>query len=316
MLIQYPNDIVIRNCLFFSAVPGDMDYGIVAANFADDTNSLYLYNNVVADYQLRGVDITGAAVPGPLLVVRNNVVANHPAVAPEPLAFRSDVNLNMIVLSTHNAVFASAGFGEAVFGAQPVSGFPTGTMVRLARADLGPSFVQPAWNALPEWDPNPDFYRLVAAGPLHAAAPGVTVTDGAPDPPDIAVRDDWEKDGRPGGLPAHTDRGADQLEAGIASAAGDLRGGSAVLWVSPARNPTRGALGLRVGCAKAGELALELYDVAGRLVHRSHREVAAGWHGGFEGPGQETSGQFFYRLRLTARDGTSSEARGRITIVR
>jgi hypothetical protein len=315
MIIQYPTDIVIRNCIFFSAVPGDMDYGIVASNFADDTNSLYLYNNVVADYELRGVQITGAAVPGPLLAVRNNVVANHPSLAVEPVAFWSDVNSNMIMLASHNAIFGTAGFREAVIGVQSVSGFPTGTLVSLATAALAASFVDIVWDVLPEFTPNPDFYRLLDGGPLHTAPPGVDVLDDIPVPRDIAVRDDWEKDPRPGGVVPHTDRGADQIEAGLAVAVADLRGPGAVLFASPARNPTRGALGLEVRCGKAGLLELELFDVAGRMIYRTSRAVESGWQGGFEGPGP-TSGQFFYRLRLAARDGTTAETRGRITLIR
>lgn len=306
--IQYPNNIVIRNCLFFSGVPGDMDYGIVATNFGDPSNSLYLLNNVVADYQVTGVDITGAALPGPLLVVQNNVVANHPALAAEPVAFTSNVNLNMTVVASHNAMFASVGFGEHVMGAQSISGFPTGTAVRLPRADLAPSFVQFNWVVLPEWDPNADFYRLQPAGPLHTSPPGVTLT---------TVVDDWEKDPRPGGVPnPHTDRGADQIEAGVATGTGDLHGQAGTLWAAPSRNPARGALGVLVRSEKAGALDFEVFDVAGRLVHRSERRVAAGWQGALEWPGQTRSGLVFYRLRLVANDGTTAETRGRIAHVR
>jgi hypothetical protein len=317
--IQYPTDVVIRNCFFFSNVPGDMDYGITAANFGDPANSLYLYNNVVSDYQVRGVDITGAAVAGPLLVMRNNVVANHPSLLAEPLAFRSDVNLNMIVEASHNAVFASAGFGELVAGAQSISGFPGGTVVRLARVDVGASFVDFSWNHIPEWDPNLNFYRLVLGGPLHLAPPGVTVGDGIPYVRDIAVRDDWEKEARPGGVPnPHTDRGADQIEAGLATSVDDrdAAGSTVALWAAPLRNPAGGAAALQVRSAWEGRLELELYDVAGRLVHRSMREVPSRWQGVLEWPRGNVSGALFYRVQLSGRDGMREEVRGRITIVR
>lgn len=307
MRIEYPYNITIRNCLFFSAFAGDMDYGIVADNFGDPSNSLYLLNNVVADYEVTGVDITGATFLGPLLVIHNNVVANHPALAVEPVAFTSHVNSNMVVMSSHNALFASPGFGEHVFGAQSISGFPTGTLVRLAPGDVAASFKDYGWDVLPEWDPNLDFYRLEFAGPLHTNPPGLDHT---------LVVDDWEKDPRPGGTIPHTDRGADQIEAGVRTAVGDLPDRTLALWAVPSRNPTRGAPGVSVRCGISGELELEVFDVAGRVVHRSHRNVAAGWQGVLECPGTASSGMVFYRLRLIAPNGSVTESRGRMAVLR
>jgi hypothetical protein len=184
---------------------------------------------------------------------------------------------------------------------------------------LGASFVDFSWNHIPEWDPNLNFYRLVLGGPLHLAPPGVTVGDGIPYVRDVAVRDDWEKEARPGGVPnPHTDRGADQIEAGLATSVDDRDevGSTVALWAAPLRNPAGGAAALQVRNAWEGRLELELYDVAGRLVHRSMREVPSRWQGVLEWPRGNVSGALFYRVHLSGRDGMREEVRGRITIVR
>lgn len=51
--VGYPVNVTVRNCILFSAVYGNFDYGLHAI-FGDGTNSLFLYNNTIADYATYG----------------------------------------------------------------------------------------------------------------------------------------------------------------------------------------------------------------------------------------------------------------------
>ncbi|MFQ5601258.1 MAG: right-handed parallel beta-helix repeat-containing protein [Candidatus Krumholzibacteriia bacterium] len=316
--VYYPTNVVVRNCILFSLAPGNFDTGILATDFNDPVNSLLLYNNVVSDYRIHGIDVTGSPFVGPLVLLRNNVVVNHQVLAPEPVAFRSDVNDNMTVVTSHNAAFASPGFVESLIGVQRISGVGTGTFVVLGRPSVDPAFVEHVWAIDPPWDSNSDFYRLVDGGPLHddALDLGVNVDDGAPHANDVAVHDDIERDPRPGGFGLHTDRGADQVEPGVASSAPSAPGANGVLWAAPRRNPTRGSAGVLFRSEQAGRLSFEVFDVAGHRLHHAERAVTAGHTGVLEWPRVTHSGQFFYRLSLTPKHGNRVEVRGRLVLVR
>lgn len=213
LTMTYPIDILVRNCIFFSHMRGNFDRGI-QAQYGDDSNSVRLYNNVIADYRSYGVDLASSHA-GSLVLLRNNVIINHSDMAPEPFAYRSDVAAGVHVVSSHNVAFAAVGQVEdVVAGCQSISGEAGADFLRRARAQVDGAFVEHIWIMVPAWDPNDDFFRLVRRGSLHSepADAGIDVTkDRLPDPRDVPVTDDIQKDPRPAGIPLHTDRGADQI---------------------------------------------------------------------------------------------------------
>jgi hypothetical protein len=323
--IIYPYDVVVRNCILFSYLPANFDRGVHASSFPDAANSLFLYNNDVADYRLNGVYVEdgAAANAGALILLRNNVVVNHPA-APagsEPRGFRSDVD-EATVVKSHNVVFAT---DEAhvevagVAGAKSLSGIDNPAVTqyfRLPRPDVDASFVTRTWVVLPAWDPNPDFFRMIDDGVLHDADSdrGQDVGAGSPHLRDIAVRDDIERQTRPGGSVPHTDRGADQVEPGLALAVGPRSDGGTLLWAMPRRNPgTRFELDFRAGAA--GRLDLELFDTAGRRLHRGERPVQSGETGALRWANPMAPGVVHYRLRLIPLHGAPSERTGKAMVL-
>ena len=317
--LNYPTRVVVRNCIFFALAPGTFDRGIYAVSWGDPANSLWLYNNVVADYEEFGISIVGPVFPGQLILLRNNVVLNEPGAIPEPDCFESDIGALPTVISSHNTGFGSGfAFLETISGVQAISGLGTGTFVGFPSAAVVPAFVEHEWIAIPPEDPNVDFFRLEFAGPLHDGAVdfGATVLDGAPAAPDIAVTDDIEKDGRPGGAiaPMHTDRGADQVDPGVVADIGPATGRNGVLWAAPHRNPTRSNAAVLFRSERAGHLVLEIFDVAGRRLDRTEREVAAGHTGMLECRNITSSGVLHYRLRLTPREGSTVEVRGKMVV--
>lgn len=314
--ILYPTDVVIRNCLLFSRQPGNFAKGLYADGFTDPANSLFLYNNVVADFYTYGIHIV-CGFEGVLLVLRNNVVLNHAAAPVEPVAYRSGVTDVVTVLTGANTAFASAANVETyqVGGTRSLVGSAAQGRLTLNRGDAPGAFMSRIWSATPAWSPNPDFYRLIPGGLLHngAAAAGQTVGNGSPAPDDIAVVDDWERDGRPGGNPSHTDRGADQIEDGTLSAtpqptpAGGLR-------VTSGGVSARDAIAFRVDTS--GHLACELFNLAGRRVLREQRHVVAGQEGTVAWPRGQASGVLLYRLTLTADDGSQRRTSGKAVLIR
>lgn len=70
------------------------------------------------------------------------------------------------------------------------------------------------------------------------------------------------------------------------------------------------------GTAEPGELALEVFDTSGRRIERVGRHVAAEQSGSFEVPGDHRAGLYYYRLRLVAPSGVTSEVSGRIVLIR
>jgi hypothetical protein len=219
------------------------------------------------------------------------------------------------VITSHNTAFASAGFVEFA-GGTSIAGFGSGTLYVLPPAAADAAFADVSWNILPAWDPNPDFWRLEPAGPLHdlPGKYGQTVKTADPHPDDIAVVDDIERQSRPGGVPnPHTDRGADQIEPGVALAVGPGPGAEG-LWAAPAANPAR-ELAVRFATEQAGLLEFEVLDVAGRRLHRAERPAVAGESGLLAWGGAARGGVHFYRVRLTPATGLAAEARGRLVLL-
>lgn len=316
--IQNPYSVTIRNSIFFSYVPGNFDLGIHAFGFADPDNILRLYNNDVADFKFQGIRIHDGAA-GSTLVLRNNVVSNHPTIAPEPVAYFGDVVAGVTVVTSHNTAFVDAGPVEAQAGAQSIIVPGAATLLVFTRAQVDDAFHERTWDLAPPWDPNNDFFRLIEGGVLHdgAADYGQTAGPGSPNAADVAIVDDWEEDVRASGDPLHTDRGADQVERGGATAT-DVVLGSAPerrLWATPRSNPARTAAVLyRTG--EAGQLRFEVFDLAGRLQHFEELRVGASDAGTLEWSGGATSGVVAYRLRLTPASGAPSQTTGRIAVVR
>lgn len=206
--VTRPERVVVRNCIVFARAPGTLDDGIVVSVETGNGRSIYLYNNTVADYRRRGIAIE--ATEDTLLVLRNNVVANHVSLEPEPVACSSDVPATAKVVSSHNAVFAGAGQVETKAGALPV--FDTEALLQVARGQVMDAFLKTRWFADPLNHPNRNFFRLRNRGPLHETDrdAGQPVGPAAPLAEDIAVNDDWQHDLRPSDDPLRTDRGADQ----------------------------------------------------------------------------------------------------------
>ncbi|HVP38136.1 MAG TPA: right-handed parallel beta-helix repeat-containing protein [Candidatus Saccharimonadales bacterium] len=315
--ILYPTDIVVRNCIFFSTYPGALNSGITAV-YGDNTNSLRLYNNVVASHGLVGIHIS-STFPGSLVLLRNNVVVNDPALLVEPYAYASEVDFHPLVISTHNVAFASAAQVEALnqMQNQSVAGnVAGGAFLAFSTARVAPAFVTHAWS-LVAGDENTDFYRPTAAGDLHdnSSKWGITVGNGTPTPQDLEVWDDVWKAFRPGGVPAHTDRGAYQLDPGVSPVGVPGPGApAAALWAAPRRNPGTG-VGLDFAAYAPGRLTFEVLDPAGRLLHREARAVGAGESGALDWSGAR-GGVLFYRVRLEGPSGAASEVRGKVVVVR
>ncbi len=317
--ISYPVEVVVRNCILFSLFTGNFDHAIYASNFPDPASSLYLYNNLAADYRLSGIRISDPAAPaGVLLVLRNNVAANHPAFAAEPDGYRSEIGPAPTVLTSHNAVFATPGFGETTAFGVSIAGVGGGTFVGYPRAAIVAAWVAEAWALAPPYDANGNFFRLEPGGPLHDAESdfGVTVTDVLPDAADIAVTNDIERQGRPGGAPnPHTDRGPDQIEPSFATAA--PHGGTTAVLLSSrvGRNPAR-ELSVHFETRAAGRLSFEVFDLAGRRLHRSDRHVSAQEAGDLAFIRVPGSGLVLYRLRLDAGARGVFEQQGKAVIVK
>lgn len=210
--IDRPKDVLVRNGIFFALWPGTFDCGIWVELGSGEACSLLLYNNLVADHKIYGIYASGPQGDAYLLA-RNNVVANHPAIHPEPTAYVSHVHELMAVYTSHNAAFATDdGVVEDVWiDCQTIAG--TGGFLRRLRAHIDAAFVQHTWIRDHGWHPNPDFFRLIRGGALHSelSDAGRNVENGDPDAWDVAVTDDIERDPRPAGIPLHTDRGPDQI---------------------------------------------------------------------------------------------------------
>lgn len=212
--IDSPVGVLVRNCVCFALLPGTLDRGITVTTGTAQNHSIFLYNNTVADFRLYGIDITGDG--SVFVLLRNNVVVNGLSLDPEPITYHSHVDELVEVVTSHNTAFASAANVELldVIGggnAQSIAGVLG--FLRLERHEHARAFREFEWKTDQGWNQNRNLWRLIDGGLLHniAADAGVTVTDGVPHGRDVAVREDWERDARPGGDPARTDRGADQI---------------------------------------------------------------------------------------------------------
>ena len=317
--ILYPTRLVIQNCMFFSTLAGNFETDLHLAPFGDPSNALFLYNNDWSDYSKRGLRCDPSIVDSALLVVRNNVAANPPGIAPEPVAFSSGIGLNTRVLTSFNAAFASAANAEVLDPAsQTISGAGAADFLQLAAsaAEEDAAFVTRVWDETPG-ALNSSFYHLVPNGGLHfpASAYGVNLLAASPAPPDRALLDDIDDQTRPSaGSIAHTDRGADQVDPAVASVDDGMDPGRA-LWAAPVRNPAR-SLELDYRCAPAGRLVCEVFDGAGRRLWREARDVGESSTGRFAPAVLEARGLVFYRLRLTAPGAATRTLAGRAVVLR
>ncbi len=315
VFINYPTNVMLRNNILFARQPGLFDRAIDVLGFIDPTNSVRLYNNVLSDYRVHGIRID-AAIVGPLILLRNNVAVNHASLVPEPTGYRTQVaGAGPTVVTSHNVAFATPGSDEtAALGAQSILGTAPPSLV-LPKASAAPAFVALDWASGPPYDDNADFYRLVPGGPLHLDAThyGFTPPNAYPD---VAVVDDIEKDPRPTGAVAHTDRGADQIE--LTTRVSVAPGSSTVLLsASPLRNPS-GSPAIIFATSAAGRVRWELFDSMGRLLHAADREVGPGSRGVLEwdGASDRRAGILLYRVVLHAANGVRAEARGRLVVLR
>jgi len=312
--IAYPTDITLRNNILFARAAGTFDHGIDANSFNDPANALRLYNNVVADHRVYGIRID-AVIAGPLVLLRNNVVANQTALVPEPVAYRTQAAAaGPTVVSSHNTAFASAAFIETgAFGSQSIIGV-TPPFIALPKASAAAAFVTTSWTQAPAWDANDDFYRLVPGGPLHTDADEHGHRTSAISP-DFAVTDDIEGDARPSGAVLHTDRGADQIELVSRVGVENITAGS--LRVAPARNPAR-SLSLVYSTAQAGALTWRVHDPSGRLLHAGSRDVAADSRGVLEWRPMTARavGVVFYSVTLTSAADAEETRTGRAVVLR
>lgn len=314
--IHYPTEVVVRNCIFFSKGPGGLDRGVDVQGLIDPANSILLYNNLAFAYRLHGFRVNdGGSLPAALVLLRNNIAVNHLGVAPEPVGYRSDVDQATVVTS-HNVVFATPGFEESVAaGAVSIGGAGGAFGISMPRAVAVTSFVSTAWAATPPYDANETYFRLNPTGPLHDAATdrGVTVTNGAPHARDIAVVLDIHRQGRPGGVPAHTDRGPDQVDVAIATDVA-IPSRTSAFAVELDRNPSR-EVRLRYFAPREGTLVFELFDLGGRRIALEEREVAAGERGDWDAP-RSSAGLVFYRVNLRAPDGSVLVREGKAVTLR
>jgi len=318
--IIYPNHVVVRNCVLFSLMPGEFDRAINVVQFGDPQNSLFLYNNDIANYGVEGIRIGLAAVDSSLLVMRNNVLLNDPTLPTEPFAYSSGSStVRLRVRSSHNMAFSSAAAIEKLDpGAFDVAGAALPDFLRLdpTQASEDGAFVTRTWNLAPG-DPNADFYHLVVTASLHfpASTHGVTVTNGSPTPLDEAVFDDIDHEGRPSaGSDPHTDRGADQVDPSALALAVGPDHPAAQLRVAPLVNPSR-AIALAFVAPAAGVLSVQVYDAQGRRIWATHRTVGAGT-GTLDGPAATAGQVAFYRVSLKSSSGATTETAGRIVLVR
>lgn len=311
-----PIRFLIRNCIFFSYYPGTFDVGIYAFGFTEPDDSLLLYNNVVADYKVYGINIEDGA-GGSTLVLRNNVVLNRDNPA-EPWAYRSNVAAAVNVVSSHNVAFASPALVEQVFGAKVIAA-PL-AFLRFNRDQGDDAFGQIVWVLDPEFDnpeDNVNLFRLTIGGVLHDddADRGLTIlADGAPHPADRAVIDDWEKDLRPSGEPAHTDRGADQADPALALAA-PVVSSPGVSWLTAERNPAQ-SVAVLYRAPTAGRLTFDVLDVLGRRLHRSEAFVGEGQTGRMAWPGRPAPGVYWVRAQLTPDSGSPERVTTRVVVRR
>ena len=314
--MSYPVRVTVRNCILFSALYGNFAYGL-RASFGDNSNSVFLYNNTIADFSLYGIEVSDAFELTEL-ALHNNVVVNHPDAASEPFAYHSAVDAGVTLATSHNTAFAALANVEVIIAGQRISGLGGVGWRRLPRSDAAGSFTTMAWSMAAPLDPgaHQSYFRLAAAGLLHdqLADYGVNLLEGSPDAIDHPVTDDWERGIRPSGSDAHTDRGADQVETGT-TAVEPFLASDGVLRVAPAANPARGGR-LRYVASAGGELRIEVFDVTGRRVHRESRRVAAGDSGIVQWGAARAAEVLVFDATLVPDAGPAVSRRGRLVVLR
>lgn len=212
--IERPVEVIVRNCVCFARLPGNLARGISVLTGTAQNHSVFLYNNTVADFGLYGIQIEASG--SSFVLLRNNVVVNHRDLATEPTAFHSHVSQDVDLQTSHNTAFASEASVElldviAGVAADSIAG--AGGLLRLERPATDAAFRETEWKLDVGWNGNHDLFRLRNGGPLHGglADAGAEVRDADPHARDKAVNDDWERDPRHTGDPSRTDRGADQF---------------------------------------------------------------------------------------------------------
>jgi hypothetical protein len=316
--IQYPTEVLVRNCILFSRVAGAFAHAIDVVNMFDPANSILLYNNLAADYRLSGIRVDdGASSASAIVLLRNNIAVNHMAIAPEPFGYESLVNEATIV-SSHNVVFATPGNEETLGGGAGSIGNGPASGISMPKPAAVLSFVTMTWNLAPPWDANPTFFKLNPVGLLHDAPSDYgqnLLVDGVPDPNDVANLLDIERQGRPGGLPAHTDRGPDQSDPAAATGVETAAiTGTGVLRAAPERNPSRD-LAVAYACERAGRITLELFDLGGRRLAHETRTANAGEHAVWRPTALATTALVFYRATLCTEDGGVHVSKGKAVAV-
>lgn len=166
MVLNYPQQVIVRNCTFFARATGTFDRNLYACLAADPSNRLLVYNTDFADHGLTGVEVASGG-NGSLVLFRNNVVANHAPLDPEPTALVSALADSTIVVASHNATFASPGNVEDQMGPLPLLGAEA---LRFNPDEAVDGFEETVWCIDPPWDPNTWFYALRGAGLLHSVA--------------------------------------------------------------------------------------------------------------------------------------------------
>ena len=319
-VINYPTHVVVRNCGFFSVMPGEFDEALHVMAMGDPQNSLYLYNNDFSDFGKIGIRSDGTMPDSALIVLRNNVVVNPPSISPEPVAYSSGAKANMRVRTSFNTAFASPANAEALdLDAQSIAGAGGGDFLLLSpsAAEEDGDFITRIWDATPG-DLNHDFYHLVGTQNLHSPASryGVTILNGSPTALDEAVTTDIDDQIRPSlGTDPHTDRGADQLDAETAAASAPAASIPRGTWAGARSNPSR-SIDLWYAAPEAGTLVAEAFGLDGRRLWSVSERVEAGSSGYLHGPRLGAAGIAFYRVRLVSMLGPVREARGLIVLLR
>jgi hypothetical protein len=319
--IQYPIEVLVRNCILFSRTAGAFAHGIDVVNMFDPECSILLYNNLAADYRLSGIRVDdGASHASVIVLLRNNIAVNHMGIAPEPFGYESQVD-DATIVSSHNVVFATPGNEETLGGGAGSIGNGPASGISMPRPSAILSFITMTWALAPPWDANPTFFKLNPVGLLHDAGSDYgqnLLVDGVPHANDIANILDIEREGRPGGLPAHTDRGPDQSDPAASTGVGDVahdHAPSGVLRTSPMRNPSR-EVAVEIACDQAGTLTLELFDLGGRRMAEETRGVAAGERIVWRPAVAARPGLVFYRAMLRGDDGDVHQASGKMVALR
>jgi hypothetical protein len=211
--IGSPKAVTVRNCIFFARAADTFAKAVEASLGSARNRLLWMYHNVAADYGGFGYEVS-AHGDDAIVVFRNNIALNRHGLLPAPVAFHSAVAAEVQLFTSHNTAFAEEASLETIDPAG-VSLYGAQAPLRFAPDRESEAFVEWRWRLDPPDQANPDLFRLLRFGLLHAGegdAGQILALDGQPGLWDVAVRDDLERDARPSGNPWRADRGADQLD--------------------------------------------------------------------------------------------------------